>query len=264
MISWPVEKMNLPKPPAARRWGDMPTGGPKHQFRQALMLKLLQPALPQGRILDAGAGDGTLSRKLAGLGYSVLALDASADCIALLAQTLEAFPYRERVELKHGTLEKSGLPEQSFDGITAGEVLEHFQDDQSLVREFHRLLKPGGVCVVTVPADPDKWDLNDEWAGHFRRYRARDLERLFAGAGFQAELIHYWGWPLGYLFHKLFYLPWLRRHHHLEGQARANSVSTRIGVHPWISQGLALVFQMDNLFNRLPFGIGLVGCFRKS
>ena len=256
--------MNPPKPHVTRRWGDMPTGGPKHQFRETLMLKLLRPALPQGRILDAGAGDGTLTLKLASLGYSVLALDASADCLALLARNLETFPFRARVELKQGTLENSGLADGSFDGIVAGEVLEHFQDDQALVREFHRLLKPAGVCVVTVPADPGKWDLNDEWAGHCRRYRAEDLKRIFRGKGFQTEVILYWGWPLGYLFHRLFYLPWLRRHHHLEGQARARSISTKLGVHPWVSQGLAQVFRLDNLFNWLLFGIGLVGCFRKK
>ena len=264
MISWLFEKMKQPKPHHPRRWGDMPTGGPKHQFRQALMLKLLQTALPQGRILDAGAGDGTLTRKLAALGYSVLALDASVDCLALLARTLEAFPYRERVELKQGTLPNSGLADAAFDGIVAGEVIEHFQDDQALVQEFHRLLKPAGVCVVSVPAESKKWDLNDDWAGHCRLYNADELKQLFETSGFQAQIIHYWGWPLGYLFHRLFYLPWLRRHHHLESEARASSVSTRIGVHPWVSPGLAQVFRLDNLFNRLPFGLGLGGGFRKK
>jgi SAM-dependent methyltransferase len=254
-----VEKNSLP----TRSWGDMPTGGPKHEFREGLMIRLLQAALPQGRILDAGAGDGTLTLKLASLGYSVLALDASADCIALLKQKLEAAPFRDRVSLAQGKLPDTGLAEASLDGIVSGEVVEHFQDDRGLVREFSRLLKPGGVCVVSVPADPGKWDLNDEWSGHFRRYHAHDLERLFTGAGFSVGTIHYWGWPLGYLFHRLFYLPWLRRHHHLDGRSRSRTLSTRVGVSPFVSKFIALIFGIDNLFNRLPYGIGLVGSFRK-
>ena len=171
---------------------------------------------------------------------------------------------RERVSLQQGKLEASGLPEAGWDGIVSGEVVEHFEDDEKLVREFHRLLKPGGVCVVSVPADPGKWDHNDEWSGHFRRYRAQDLQRLFTRNGFQAEAVHYWGWPLAYLFHRCFYLPWLRRSWRLEGKVRAGSLSTKIGVHPWVSKGLAQIFRLDTFVNRLPFGIGLVGCFRKS
>ena len=241
----------------------MPTGGPKHQFREAAMIRLLQAARPQGKILDAGAGDGTLTMKLASLGYSVLALDASADCIALLKQKLEAAPFRDRVSLAQGKLPDTGLAEASIDGIVSGEVVEHFKDDQALIREFRRLLKPGGVCVVSVPADPGKWDLNDEWSGHFRRYHAQDLERLFTGAGFSVEAIHYWGWPLGYLFHRLFYLPWLRSHYRLDGQTRSQTLATRVGVSPFVSKSIALIFRIDNLFNRLPYGIGLVGSFRK-
>lgn len=251
------------KQPARRQWGDMPTGGPKHEFRERLMLHLLRSALPQGRILDAGAGDGTLSLKLARRGYSVLALDASADCLARLKQTLASLPCRDRVELKQALLPASGLPPESFDGIVAGEVLEHFPDDQALVQEFHRLLRPGGACVVSVPAQTKKWDLNDEWAGHCRLYTAEGLKALFETTGFEAGDLRHWGWPLAYLFHRLIYLPWLYRHHRQEGAARAGALSTRIGIHPWVSAGFAWVFQLDNLFCDLPLGIGLVGKFLK-
>ena len=256
--------MNNQPSPALRSWGDMPTGGPKHEFREALLLRLLQAALPQGRVLDAGAGDGSLTLKLASRGYSVLALDASADCIRLLGQKLEAAPFREQVEFQQASLPGTGLKPASFDGIVSGEVVEHFKDDRALVREFSRLLKPGGVCVVSVPADPKKWDLNDEWSGHFRRYHAEDLARLFTANGFEVAALHYWGWPLGYLFHRFFYLPWLRRHHRLDGQTRSRTLATRVGVSPLLSKSIAALFSFDNLCNRLPYGIGLVGCFKKT
>ena len=247
-----------------RRWGDMPTGGPKHEFREGLMLNLFARALPGGRIFDAGAGDGTLTLKLAARGYRVAAMDASSDCLGLLAQKLAAAPFRERVELVRGSIMQTGLADNSFDGVAAGEVIEHFSDDAGLVREFGRLLKPGGICVVSAPADPKKWCLNDDWSGHVRRYHAADLEALFTRNGFETVAVHYWGWPLAYLFHYALYLPWLERHHQLDGVDRAQSVSTRVGVSPWVSKGLALAFRLDNLFNGLPYGIGLVGCFRKK
>ena len=44
------------------------------------------------------------------------------------------------------------FPDQSFDLVVSSNVLEHVPDDAAVVRGFHRLLKPGGIAVVTVPA----------------------------------------------------------------------------------------------------------------
>jgi SAM-dependent methyltransferase len=43
------------------------------------------------------------------------------------------------------------LPSECFDVVIANHVLEHIQDDLSAIREMHRMLRPGGIAIVSVP-----------------------------------------------------------------------------------------------------------------
>ncbi len=62
-------------------------------------------------------------------------------------------------------------------------VLEHIDDDCEAVRQVARILKPGGVAVIEVPAGPHLYDLYDEHLQHYRRYSVRMLASLAATAG---------------------------------------------------------------------------------
>ena len=53
-----------------------------------------------------------------------------------------------------GEVEALGLPDACFDAIVCSEVLEHCADPEAILREMRRLLRRGGVAVVTVPNDP--------------------------------------------------------------------------------------------------------------
>src|SRR3546814_6549126 len=57
----------------------------------------------------------------------------------------------------------------------AFEVLEHIEDDHAALRQWLGWLKPGGILLMSVPAHPSQWNAADVWAGHFRRYRKREL-----------------------------------------------------------------------------------------
>lgn len=73
------------------------------------------------------------------------------------------------------------LPDQlpfadaSFDLVCLFDVLEHVEDDTSALKRVHRLLKPGGRAVVTVPAYQWLYGAHDRAHHHFRRYTARQL-----------------------------------------------------------------------------------------
>src|SRR5258708_25308481 len=75
-----------------------------------------------------------------------------------------------------------------LDYVTAVDVVEHTPDDQAVVKGFHRLLKPGGVALVTVPASMALWSDWDVALHHFRRYSRPQLKALFPDA--QWELLH--------------------------------------------------------------------------
>lgn len=114
-----------------------------------------------------------------------------------------------------------------FDRIIASEVLEHIPDDMKALNEMYRVLKPGGVIMVTVPNhdypflwDPvnwllekfwhfhlpsDVWWLSGIWADHFRLYFDKEMAKKINKAGFKIirkwKTTHYC-WPFS---HFLFY-----------------------------------------------------------
>jgi ubiquinone/menaquinone biosynthesis C-methylase UbiE len=76
------------------------------------------------------------------------------------------------------------LPAACVDGITCLNVLEHIDDDESALIEMYRILKPGGVAHIEVPAGPELYDIYDEHLLHHRRYRLDELASLARKSGF--------------------------------------------------------------------------------
>lgn len=72
-----------------------------------------------------------------------------------------------------------------FDVIGAFDVVEHIDDDRTVLAEIHRALTPGGGAVFTVPQHPWLWSYQDELACHVRRYRRGELEAKLREAGFR-------------------------------------------------------------------------------
>ena len=83
------------------------------------------------------------------------------------------------------------LPDASLDYVTALDVLEHTPDDMAVVKGFHRLLKPKGVALVTVPASMALWSDWDVALHHYRRYSRPQLEALFPEAEWELIYINY-------------------------------------------------------------------------
>ena len=98
-------------------------------------------------MLDAGAGQGTLSVKLATLGFEVTSADASEAAVAVL---------RDRAPGRVVEADVTALPfdDESFDAAVLGEVLEHVENDRQALAEVTRVLRPQGVLALSVPANP--------------------------------------------------------------------------------------------------------------
>jgi ubiquinone/menaquinone biosynthesis C-methylase UbiE len=76
------------------------------------------------------------------------------------------------------------LPDNCLDAITILNVLEHIEDDATALKQIHRILKPGGVLIIEVPAGPRLYDVYDKSCMHFRRYTLSNLCRLLKQKGF--------------------------------------------------------------------------------
>jgi SAM-dependent methyltransferase len=134
----------------------------------------------------------------------------------------------------------SSLPfaDESFDAAVLGEVLEHVEDDRRALAEVGRVLRPGGVLALSVPANPKLYGRSDVWAGHVRRYTRPALLDACASAGFTVERCLGWGFPVSRLYHRHVYERYLDR--------RGPAPPAR-GRQPLVRL-LGAVLQLDRLF----------------
>lgn len=75
-----------------------------------------------------------------------------------------------------------------FDVIGAFDVLEHIDEDEAVLAEFYRALRPGGGIILTVPQHEWLWSQQDEAACHMRRYSRVELQQKIERAGFRVEM----------------------------------------------------------------------------
>jgi SAM-dependent methyltransferase len=134
-------------------------------------------------VLDVGCGTGTMLAHLARYGR-VQGIDADPEAIRFCRR-------RGVRDVRHVPPGPLPFPDESFGLVTALDVVEHIADDAGAVREIARVLDPGGLALLTVPAFPALWGRQDEIAHHLRRYRTRGLRALVEGADLQLLKLSY-------------------------------------------------------------------------
>ena len=217
---------------STHEWGTAPEFvGPRHELRERLLLDLFLSARPGPSVLDAGAGQGSLSAKLGKLGFDVTSADASPAAVAVLRERLPG-------QVIEASIAELPFADEAFDGAVLGEVLEHVEDDRGALTEIARVLRPGGVLALSVPANPKLFGPSDIWAGHVRRYTRPELINACESAGFTVESCLGWGFPLSRLYHRHVYERYLDRRGP-EPPARRQKPLVR---------ALGAVLQLDRLF----------------
>jgi SAM-dependent methyltransferase len=83
--------------------------------------------------------------------------------------------------------ELGSLPDAGYSAVLAFEVLEHIEDDEAVVRDAARVLRPGGAVVISTPIRQALWSPLDEACGHVRRYEPEDLFSLLRRHGLRVE-----------------------------------------------------------------------------
>jgi ubiquinone/menaquinone biosynthesis C-methylase UbiE len=151
----------------------------------------------RGRLLDIAAGSGIAASFLQGRGWQVSALDISEELVSQI---------RERgIDARVHDLATGPLPfeDQFFEAIFAGEIIEHLVDTSGFLDELRRVLRPGGVVVLTTPNLASlenrlrllcgrypiwvEFALSDQ--GHVRTYTLPTLRGHLRSRGFTVEAI---------------------------------------------------------------------------
>lgn len=124
-------------------------------IREGKVFQWLEPLPKDAKILKIGCGSGYFASELISAGFSHVRVIDNGDFIA--------YPdVRERCDFKSADLsfESIGYPDGYFDAVIALQVLEHVENPWHAVRECERVLRKGGMFIVTVPradALPYRW-----------------------------------------------------------------------------------------------------------
>ncbi len=167
------------------------------EWDQECFHKILGPLIGLGRVLDYGCGFGyAYQRQLSRAVKDYTGADVADVALADAGRKgLRAI----KINSESGAIDS---PDSTFDGACSIEVLEHLFDPLRAVREIHRVLKPRGVLVVTVPnfgyhtwrllallraqvpSEPPKPQENRFNGCHIRFYSKLMLKRLLRDCGF--------------------------------------------------------------------------------
>jgi len=150
----------------------------RHRARQALKRYIRGPA-DRAVLLEIGCSSGFLLQELTNEWPQSLVIGADyiPGPLLHLAEKCPTLP------LMRFDLVECPLPSASVDAVVMLNVLEHIEKDRAAVQQVARILKPGGVAVVEVPAGPHLYDVYDKYLHHFRRYELRGLRALFEETG---------------------------------------------------------------------------------
>lgn len=223
------------------------------RWTRSAMIEHLGPLPAAPTIADVGCSTGFLLEEL-----RARHPEATLIGVDLISVGLEkAHRLVPSARLLHADACDLPIADASVDAIVSANLLEHIADDTAALREFARVLGPGGSAVVVVPAGPDTYDYYDRFLGHERRYGRRELASKCRDAGLRVLQDKY----IGSLLYPLFWTVKQhnrRRHGALAGEALelqveadiARTHDSRAGEVAW-----AIERELSRRGVRLPFGI---------
>lgn len=94
------------------------------------------------------------------------------------------------------TTNSSNIKDESISQCMALDVMEHIEDDTSFLKSIFCKMQKNGVFICTVPALNSLWSSEDDVAGHYKRYKKREVIKIAREAGFDVLFSSYFFWFL--------------------------------------------------------------------
>ncbi len=221
--------------------------------RREILRSFLSDLFPQKksrRSLDIGSGPGINLPMIGEFSDNLVCVEPSLDSANEIKEKFR------NVEVFHGTFPEVSV-EGEFDLITMFDVIEHIDDESSVLSAIKKYLSPNGICVVTVPAYMFLWSEHDDIVHHKRRYTKSQLVEVVERSGFSVLRVSY--------FNTFLFIPiaLVRILKNTFGWGRNNSDFSITPV--WANALLRLVFLLEKSFLRymnFPFGVSIICVFK--
>lgn len=154
------------------------------QHRNKCIPELVKRFSPNKTFFDIGGGNGYVSLGLQKAGIETVLIEPSI-------QGVRNAKARGLKNLVCSTLQDASFKLNSISAIGVFDVVEHIEDDNQFLKQMHDYLEPGGKLYITVPAYNFLWANEDDYSGHYRRYRVSKLKKQLKGLGYEINYSSY-------------------------------------------------------------------------
>jgi len=154
------------------------------KHRNDCLIEVFKRFPPAGTLFDVGGGNGFVSLGLKKNGFDAIVVEPGIE-------GARNAKHRGLDPVICSTLEDAGFKEESIPAVGMFDVLEHIEDDIGFLKKIPTLLKKGGRLYLTVPAHKMLWSIEDDFAGHYRRYTLEELTGKLESAGFEIDYATY-------------------------------------------------------------------------
>ena len=218
-------------------------------------MRRIEQLQPAGSMLDVGCGTGEVLAVAAQRGWTVTGVEPVVESASYAMK-------RRGLDVRPTTLEESGLPERSFDVVSAFHVLEHMVEGVAFLRTLARWVRPGGYLVVEVPnwRSFHRRNAGNEWSNlrpleHVAHYGPATLAATFRRAGVEPVRVATptFLWERQILDQRLDDLGLYRWRGHLNRLGRVGDLKGEPAVYPNRLTALAL-FGLGGIYDRLRVG----------
>lgn len=159
----------------------------RHWWHRVLRRQVLRAlrVLPHGsRVLDAGCGTGGMLGCLP---------EFEAHGVDLSPHAVELCHERGLRHVSRASAHELPFPDGTFDAVLSLDVLYHADvDELRALTEMRRVLKPGGILVLNLPAFESLRGAHDDAVSGVRRYTACQVRSLLESHSLRVEMIHHW------------------------------------------------------------------------
>lgn len=170
---------------------------PKHLISGSKQPEYLGWIKKSDKVLDMGCGNGQHTLKIAGKAREVSGFDTDAQQLEIASRTARGLGI-SNVSFHNASAEdKLAYKDREFNCVVMLGVLEHLNEREPVLREIHKVLKPGGILLLGLPNEMTGWKKTQMKFGipHFTdpdhkvEYTSRSIRRAMTDAGFRVEAI---------------------------------------------------------------------------